>query len=95
MTVSRRSASARRTWKRSTNQQIRLRSQFCVEPLGSQNLLTIQIGSDIIKVSTHPDFRAAMNTDIWIRFPSDKIRWIDRDTGKAIMPDLEQLAAYP
>jgi multiple sugar transport system ATP-binding protein len=65
-----------------------------VEPLGSQNLITIQIGSDIIKVSTHPDFRAAMNTDIWIRFPADKIRWIDRDTGKTIIPDLEKLGAH-
>ena len=62
-----------------------------VEPLGSQNLLTIQIGHDIIKVSTHPDFQASMNTDIWIRFPADKIRWIDRDTGKALIPDLEKL----
>jgi len=64
-----------------------------VEPLGSQNLLTIQIESDIIKVSTHPDFRAAMNQDIWVRFPADKIRWIDRETGKALVPDLAKLMA--
>ncbi len=64
-----------------------------VEPLGSQNLLTIQIGSDIIKVSTHPDFPARMNEDIWIRFPSDKIRWIDRESGKTLLPDLEKLTA--
>ena len=64
-----------------------------VEPLGSQNLLTIQIGSDIIKVSTHPDFRAVMNQDIWVRFPDEKIRWIDRETGKSLVPDLEKLMA--
>ncbi len=64
-----------------------------VEPLGAQNLLTIQIGNDIIKVSTHPDFPAAMNKDIWIRFPADKIRWIDRDSGKTLLPDLEKLVA--
>ncbi len=63
-----------------------------VEPLGSQNLLTIQIDDDIIKVSTHPDFPAAMNKRIWIRFPGDKIRWIDRDTGRTLIPDLEKLA---
>ena len=62
-----------------------------VEPLGSQNLLTIRIGGDIIKVSTHPDFRAAPDQDIWIRFPSDKIRWIDRDSGKTLIPDLGKL----
>jgi multiple sugar transport system ATP-binding protein len=64
-----------------------------VEPLGSQNLLTIRIGSDIIKVSTHPDFRAAPDQDIWVRFPGDKIRWIDRDSGKALVPDLEKLVS--
>ncbi len=62
-----------------------------VEPLGSQNLLTIQIGEDIIKVSTHPDFRAKPDQDIWIRFPSDKIRWIDRDSGRTLIPDLAKL----
>ncbi len=64
-----------------------------VEPLGSQNLLTIRIGEDIIKVSTHPDFRAAPDQDIWIRFPSDKIRWIDRDNGRALVPDLGKLVS--
>ncbi|HML22853.1 MAG TPA: ABC transporter ATP-binding protein [Aggregatilinea sp.] len=62
-----------------------------VEPLGSQNLLTIQIGHNVIKVSTHPDFHVAPNQDIWIRFPIDKIRWIDRETGKTLIPDLEKL----
>jgi multiple sugar transport system ATP-binding protein len=62
-----------------------------VEPLGAQNLLTIRIESDIIKISTHPDFRAAPDQAIWIRFPSDKIRWIDRDSGRALVPDLEKL----
>jgi multiple sugar transport system ATP-binding protein len=64
-----------------------------VEPLGSQNLLTIRIGDDIIKASTHPDFRANPDQDIWIRFPSSKIRWIDRDTGKALVPDLGKLVS--
>jgi multiple sugar transport system ATP-binding protein len=64
-----------------------------VEPLGSQNLLTIKIGSDIIKVSTHPDFRVGAGQDIWIRFPSEKIRWYDRDSGRALVPDLDRLVS--
>jgi multiple sugar transport system ATP-binding protein len=64
-----------------------------VEPLGAQNLLTIRIGDDIIKISTHPNFRSAPDQTIWIRFPSDKIRWIDRDSGRALVPDLEQLVS--
>lgn len=62
-----------------------------VEPLGAQNLLTIQIGGDVIKVSTHPDFPAAPDQEIWVRFPSEKIRWIDRESGKTLIPDLEKL----
>ena len=52
-----------------------------VEPLGSQNLLTVNIGNDTVKVSTHPTFEVAPNQDVWLRFPADKIRWVDRDSG--------------
>ncbi len=55
-----------------------------VEPLGSQNLLTIQLGESILKVATHPDFPAAPDTDMWLRFPVDKVRWINRDSEKAL-----------
>lgn len=55
-----------------------------VEPLGSQNLLTVHIGEDTVKVSTHPTFRVRPDDDVWLRFPADKIRWIDRDSGKAL-----------
>ena len=55
-----------------------------VEPLGSQNLLTIKIGDDIVKVSTHPTFEIKAGMDVWLRFPSDKIRWVDRDSGDVI-----------
>jgi multiple sugar transport system ATP-binding protein len=55
-----------------------------VEPLGSQNLLTIKIGDSIVKVATHPDFPAAPDKDIWLRFPIDKVRWLNRDSQKAL-----------
>jgi multiple sugar transport system ATP-binding protein len=57
-----------------------------VEPLGSQNLLTIKIGDHVLKVSTHPDFPAAPDQDIWLRFPADKIRWMDYNTQQALWP---------
>lgn len=55
-----------------------------VEPLGSQNLLTVKINSDTVKVSTHPDFPVKADDDIWLRFPSDKIRWIDPETNRVL-----------
>jgi multiple sugar transport system ATP-binding protein len=59
-----------------------------VEPLGSQNLLTVKIGNDLVKVSTHPDFQAAPDSDVWLRFPADKIRWMDQKTGQGLYPKL-------
>jgi multiple sugar transport system ATP-binding protein len=57
-----------------------------VEPLGSQNLLTVKIGEDKIKVSTHPTFAIEPDMDVWLRFPADKIRWIERKSGKVLYP---------
>lgn len=58
-----------------------------VEPLGAQQLLTVQVGQDILKVSVRPDLTIAPNQEIWLRFPQDKIRIFDGETGKALSPD--------
>lgn len=55
-----------------------------VEPLGSQNLLTVNIGNDMVKVATHPTFEVAPDEDVWLRFPADKIRWVDRDSEQVL-----------
>jgi len=55
-----------------------------VEPLGSQNLLTVIIGEDTVKVSTHPTFLVEPGMKVWLRFPADKIRWVDRDSGRVL-----------
>jgi multiple sugar transport system ATP-binding protein len=55
-----------------------------VEPLGSQNLLTVKIGNDTVKVATHPTFKVAPDEDLWLRFPADKTRWVDRDSGRVL-----------
>jgi multiple sugar transport system ATP-binding protein len=57
-----------------------------LEPLGSQNLLTVKIGDDLVKIATHPTFHVTPGSDIWLRFPADKIRWVDRDNGQVLYP---------
>ncbi len=57
-----------------------------VEPLGSHRLLTVQVGSEISKVSVAPDQRVAPNEDVWLHFDPEKIRWMDAATGEAIKP---------
>ncbi len=55
-----------------------------VEPLGSQNLLTIKVGDHIIKSSTHPTFAVEPGMHVWLKFPSQKTRWLDKETGIAL-----------
>lgn len=62
-------------------------SVLVLEPLGSQNLLTVRIGEDLMKVSTHPDFVVSPDEDIWLRFPADKVRWMDVESGYLIDPE--------
>jgi multiple sugar transport system ATP-binding protein len=64
-----------------------------VEPLGAQNLLTVAIAENVIKVSTHPDFPASADSTIWLRFPRQKMRWMDIDTGQTLAPAPEKLPA--
>jgi multiple sugar transport system ATP-binding protein len=64
-----------------------------LEPLGSMNLLTIHAHGETLKLATHPDFVVKPDETVWIRFPTNKVRWINRDTGHTIAPDLAQVMA--
>jgi multiple sugar transport system ATP-binding protein len=55
-----------------------------VEPLGSQNLLTVEIGRDVVKVATHPTFMVSPGQMVYLRFPADKIRWVDPESEKVL-----------
>jgi len=55
-----------------------------VEPLGSQNLLTIDLGENRMKVSTHPTFAAEAGGNVWLHLPPEHLRWIDPDSGLVI-----------
>jgi multiple sugar transport system ATP-binding protein len=57
-----------------------------VEPLGSQNLLTVKIGNDTVKVATHPAFLVEPGMEVWLRFPEEKIRWVDPSNGQVLYP---------
>ncbi len=56
-----------------------------VEPLGSHNLLTVEMGGATIKVNAHPDSPFRPGQDIWLRPIPEKIRWMDRETGRALI----------
>lgn len=54
------------------------------EPLGAQQLLTVQVGGDILKVATNPDLSIKPGQDIGLALVEEKIRLFDSQTGKAI-----------
>jgi multiple sugar transport system ATP-binding protein len=65
-----------------------VRSQvLVVEPLGAHQLLTVQVGKDMLKVTTRADMSIEPNQEIWLRLAKDKIRIFEEDTGYALSPN--------
>ena len=63
----------------------RLRGRvLVVEPLGSHDLLTVQMGSEHIKVATRPDVAIKADEDIGMLFEHDRISWLDSETERTI-----------
>ena len=55
-----------------------------LEPIGSHQLLTVQVGSDIVKVTVPPEFAAEPGRAVWLRFDPARVRLMDPATGQAI-----------
>jgi len=55
-----------------------------VEPLGAQQLLTVQVGKDLIKVTAPLRFSVQPGQTIGLAFAKDKIRLFDEVTGTAL-----------
>jgi multiple sugar transport system ATP-binding protein len=64
-----------------------------LEPLGSHNLLTVRAGEDMLKVSTRPDIFPAPDSEVQLRIEPSKIRWMDRETRAAIVPERARVAS--
>jgi multiple sugar transport system ATP-binding protein len=55
-----------------------------VEPLGSHDLLTVQMGKEQLKVSTRPDKEIKPDQDIALRFEPERTIWLDPETDRTI-----------
>ncbi|HET6948273.1 MAG TPA: ABC transporter ATP-binding protein [bacterium] len=55
-----------------------------LEPIGSHQLLTAQVGADIVKVTVPPEFAAEPGRAVWLRFDPARVRLMDPATGQAI-----------
>lgn len=54
------------------------------EALGAHNLLTVKIGEEMAKFSVPPGYRLRADGKIWFRIDRDRLRFMDRETGKAL-----------
>jgi multiple sugar transport system ATP-binding protein len=55
-----------------------------LEPIGSHQLLTAQVGAEIVKVAVPPEFSAEPGRAVWLRFDPARVRLMDPATGQAI-----------
>ncbi|MGH2428921.1 MAG: ABC transporter ATP-binding protein [Candidatus Limnocylindria bacterium] len=55
-----------------------------VEPLGSHNLVTLQVGDEQLKATTRPDDPIRPDEEVGIRIDAGRIRWLDAEHGVAI-----------
>jgi multiple sugar transport system ATP-binding protein len=55
-----------------------------VEPLGSHNLVTLQVGDTRLKATTRPDEVLAPDQEVGILIDDTRVRWLDPDKGVAI-----------
>ena len=55
-----------------------------VEPLGSHNLVTVQIGDEQLKATTRPDERPDRDQEVGVTIDATRIRWLDAEREVAI-----------
>jgi multiple sugar transport system ATP-binding protein len=55
-----------------------------VEPLGSHNLVTLQIGDEQLKAATRPDERLERDQEVAVVIDAARIRWLDAERGVAL-----------
>jgi len=58
---------------------------YVTEPLGSEVIVDLRVGDNIVKVKAPPEFTMNIGEKVWIGFNRDRIHLFDRKTEKAIV----------
>lgn len=58
---------------------------YVVEPLGSENIIDLKIGNNLLKAKTLPTVQPDIGQPIQMRFDKDRMHVFDRDTGKTVL----------
>jgi multiple sugar transport system ATP-binding protein len=60
-----------------------------VEPLGSHNLVTVDVGGQLVKATTRPEIVIGRDVEVGLRIDASRVRWLDGETGRAIDQAIE------
>jgi multiple sugar transport system ATP-binding protein len=58
---------------------------YVLESLGSEIILNLKVGENLIKAKTSPDFRVNIDDRVWLSFDMNRIHVFDKKTEKAII----------
>jgi multiple sugar transport system ATP-binding protein len=57
---------------------------YVSEPLGKENLLTLEVAGTLVKAITAPECRLSIGQDVWLDFDEESVHLFDVDTTEAI-----------
>jgi ABC-type sugar transport system ATPase subunit len=57
---------------------------YVTEPLGSETIVDIKLGENVIKVLTEPDFSGTSDQSVWITFDSHKLHLFDDESHECV-----------
>jgi multiple sugar transport system ATP-binding protein len=60
-------------------------SVYVVEPLGSEAIVDVKIGENIVKAKENPFFKASIGEQVWIAFDGDQVHIFDKKSGDIII----------
>lgn len=70
--------------KRQTPEAVMEGEIYVTEPLGSETIVDIQVGDNLVKANVDPDFIGRIGEKIWLSINKEKIHLFDKKTEKAI-----------
>ncbi len=58
---------------------------YVYEPLGSEIIVDLKVGDDLLKAKTPPDTKLKIGEKKWLALNMDKMHIFDKKTGKAVL----------
>lgn len=65
-----------------------------VEPLGSHNLVTLQVGDEQLKATTRPEERLERDAEVGVRIDAARIVWLDAERDVAMGAETDPAARH-